>query len=174
LDDTADPAPLTLEAKLTAIVQPRLEPMGFELVRVALLGRDRPTIQVMDDRADGSLITMEDFEQISRYLSTVFDVEDPVPGAWRLEVSSAGIDRPLTRPKDWIRFAGHLARVELAFPIGGRKRFSGIVLGADDESAKLRLDDGTEAVLPLRDIRRAKLVLTDALIKFTAPSPTTN
>jgi ribosome maturation factor RimP len=166
--------PLTLEAKLTAIVAPRLETMGFELVRVAVLGRERPTVQVMADRADGSLISVEDCEQISRYLSTVFDVEDPIPGAWNLEVSSAGIDRPLTRAKDWNRFAGHLARVEVNFPVDGRKRFAGIVLGADDKCGKLRLDDGSEADLPLRDIRRAKLVLTDALIAFTASSPTTN
>jgi ribosome maturation factor RimP len=148
--------------------------MGFELVRVAVLGRENPTVQIMADRADGSLISVEDCEQISRYLSTVFDVEDPMPGTWNLEVSSAGIDRPLTRAKDWDRFAGHLARVETNFPVDGRKRFNGIVLGADDKCGKLRLDDGTEAALPLRDIRRAKLVLTDALIAFTAPSPTTN
>jgi ribosome maturation factor RimP len=166
--------PLTLEARLTAIVAPRLETMGFELVRVAVLGRERPTVQVMADRATGDLISIEDCEQISRYLSTVFDVEDPIPGAWNLEVSSAGIDRPLTRVKDWNRFAGHLARAETNFPVNGRKRFSGIVLGADDKCGKLRLDDGTEAELPLNDIRRAKLVLTDALIAFTAPAPTTN
>ncbi len=166
--------PLTLEAKLTAIVAPRLETMGFELVRVAVLGREHPTVQVMADRADGSLISVEDCEQISHYLSGVFDVEDPIPGAWNLEVSSAGIDRPLTRTKDWNRFAGHLARVETLFPVEGRKRFSGIVLGADDKFGKLRLDDGTEAAVPLRDIRRAKLVLTDALIAFTAPTPTAN
>jgi ribosome maturation factor RimP len=174
LDDLNDTAPLTLEAKLTAIVAPRLETMGFELVRVAVLGRERPTVQVMADRADGSLISVEDCEQISHYLSTVIDVEDPIPGAWNLEVSSAGIDRPLTRAKDWNRFAGHLARVETMFPVDGRKRFSGIVLGADDKYGKLRLDDGTEAAVPLHDVRRAKLVLTDALIAFTAPSPTTN
>jgi ribosome maturation factor RimP len=176
LDDTAtrSTGPLTLEAKLTAIVAPRLQTMGFDLVRVAVLGRERPTVQVMADRADGSLITVEDCEQISHYLSTVFDVEDPIPGAWNLEVSSAGIDRPLTRGKDWNRFAGHLARVEMSFPVDGRKRYSGIVLGADDTFGKLRLDDGSEAKLPLCDIRRAKLVLTDALIAFTAPSPTTN
>jgi len=144
--------------------------MGFELVRVAVLGRERPTVQIMAERAGGGLITVEDCEQISHYFSTVFDVEDPIPGAWNLEVSSAGIDRPLTRPKDWNRFAGHLARVEMLFPHEGRKRFSGIALGADDNDARLRLDDGTEVTLPLRDIRRAKLVLTDALIAFTAPT----
>ena len=174
MDDLKDAAPLTLEAKLAAIVAPRLEHMGFELVRLAVVGRDRPTVQIMADRADGSLISIADCEQISRYISTVCDVEDPIPGAWNLEVSSAGIDRPLTRPKDWNRFAGHLARVEMTIPVDGRKRFSGIVLGADDKSGKLRLDDGTEAELPLADVRRAKLVLTDALIAFTAPTPTTN
>ena len=179
MDDQSDASlnddePLTLEAKLTAMVAPRLEPMGFELVRIAVLGRERPTVQVMADRADGSMISVEDCEQISRYLSSVFDVEDPIPGAWNLEVSSAGIDRPLTRAKDWNRFAGHLARAETLFPINGRRKFSGIVLGADDKCAKMRLDDGTEPELPLRDIRRAKLILTDALIAFTAPSPITN
>ena len=168
MDDLDDPAPQPLEAKLTAIVAPRLETMGFELVRVAVLGRERPTVQIMADRADGSLITVEDCEQISHYLSSVFDIEDPIPGAWNLEVSSAGIDRPLTRTKDWNRFAGHLARVEMTFPVDG------IVLGADYKFGKLRLDDGTEAALPLSDVRRAKLVLTDALIAFTAPTPTTN
>ena len=174
MDDPNDAAPLTLEAKLTAIVAPRLQTMGFELVRVAVLGRERPTVQVMADRADGSLISVEDCEQISHYLSSVFDVEDPIPGAWNLEVSSAGIDRPLTRAKDWNRFAGHLARVEMLFPVYGRKRLSGIVLGADDKIGRLRLDDGAEAAVPLRDVRRAKLVLTDALIAFTAPEAPTN
>ncbi len=144
--------------------------MGFELVRLAVLGREHMTIQIMADRVDGGLITVEDCEQISHYLSTVFDVEDPMTSAWTLEVSSAGIDRPLTRPKDWIRFAGHLARVETHFPVDGRKRFNGVILGSDGTTGTMRLDDGTEAILTLSDIRRAKLVLTDALIAFTAPT----
>ena len=148
--------------------------MGFELVRVVVLGRDRPTVQVMADRADGAQIAVHDCEAISHALGAVLDVEDPIPGAWSLEVSSAGIDRPLTRPKDWNRYAGHLARVEAVAPIDGRRRFSGIVLGADDDAARLRLDDGSEIALPLPAIRRAKLVLTDALIAATAISPPTN
>jgi ribosome maturation factor RimP len=104
----------------------------------------------------------------------VIDVEDPIPGNWTLEVSSAGIDRPLTRVKDWNRFAGHLARAETELPIDGRKRFSGVVLGADSNAAHLRLDDGTEVALPLAHIRRAKLLLTDALIAATAAPPPTN
>jgi ribosome maturation factor RimP len=164
----------TLEARLAAIIAPRLEAMGFELVRVAVLGRERPTVQVMADRADGALITVEDCEQISHDVSAAIDVDDPIPGAWTLEVSSAGIDRPLTRPKDWNRFAGHLARVETFFPQDGRKRFSGIVLGADDTAGRLRMDDGSEVALRLADIRRAKLVLTDALIEATASQPRAN
>lgn len=146
--------------------------MGFELVRVAVLGRDRPTVQIMADRADGSLISLDDCEAISRTLGAVLDVDDPLPGAWNLEVSSAGIDRPLTRAKDWNRFAGHLARAEVLVPVDGRKRFSGIVLGADAGTARMRLEDGSEVALPLDGLRRAKLVLTDELIKATAtPSP---
>src|SRR4051794_570765 len=148
--------------------------MGYELVRVAVLGRDRPTVQIMAERADGTQITVDDCETISRQLSAVLDVEDPIPGAWSLEVSSAGIDRPLTRVKDWNRYAGHLARVETAAPIDGRRRFSGVVLGADDDTARLRLDDGNEIVLPLGSVRRAKLVLTDALIAATGTTTKTN
>ena len=139
----------SLEARLAAIVAPTLEGMGYELVRVAVLGRDRPTVQVMADRADGSQITVADCEAISHALGAVLDVEDPIPGAWSLEVSSAGIDRPLTRAKDWNRFAGHLARAETIAPIDGRKRFSGIVLAPTTRRARIRLDDGSEIVLPL-------------------------
>jgi len=148
--------------------------MGYELVRITILGRERPTVQIMADRADGAQINVEDCETISHQVSAMIDVEDPIPGAWNLEVSSAGIDRPLTRAKDWNRFAGHLARAETQFPVGGRKRFSGIVLGANDEIARMRLDDGTEVELKLAELRRAKLVLTDALIEATASPPKTN
>ena len=148
--------------------------MGYELVRVTLIGRDRPTVQVMADRADGAPMVVADCESISHALGAVLDVADVIPGAWTLEISSAGIDRPLTRPKDWNRFAGHLARAESATPIDGRKRFSGIVLGADDSAARLRLDDGSEVVLPFHAIRRAKLMLTDELIAATAQPARTN
>jgi ribosome maturation factor RimP len=163
--------PTTLEGKLAAIIEPRLESMGFELVRVAVLGRERPTVQIMADRADGSQISVEDCQQISHDVSVAIDVDDPIPGAWTLEVSSAGIDRPLTRVKDWNRFAGHLARVETYFPQDGRKRFAGVVLGADEDAARIRLDNGQEVVIRHPDIRKAKLVLTDALIEATAEKP---
>ena len=164
----------SLEDKLAAIIAPRLELMGFELVRVAVLGRERPVVQIMADRADGSQISVADCEQISHDVSAAIDVEDPIPSAWTLEVSSAGIDRPLTRIKDWNRFAGHLARVETLLPQNGRKRFAGVVLGADNDAARIRLEDGSEVGIRHPDIRRAKLVLTDALIAATAAKPLAN
>jgi ribosome maturation factor RimP len=172
--DGSEPQQTTLEGKLAAIIAPRLEFLGFELVRVAVLGRERPTVQIMADRADGSQISVKDCEQISHDVSAAIDVDDPIPGAWTLEVSSAGIDRPLTRAKDWNRFAGHLARVETFFPQNGRRRFVGVVLGADNEAARVRLEDGLEVVIRHPDIRRAKLVLTDTLIEATAAEKPAN
>ncbi len=160
-----------LEAKLAARVTPTLEALGYELVRVAVIGRERPTVQIMADRADGARFGIEDCEALSRTLGAALDVEDPLPGAWTLEVSSPGIDRPLTRAKDWNRYAGHLARVEMAVAQEGRKRFAGVVLGADRETARLRLDDGSEIALPRAEIRRAKQVLTEALLAAEADPP---
>jgi len=162
------PHHIGLEAKVADLIAPTLAGMGYELVRVAIMGRERPTVQIMADRADGAQIAVGDCEAISHAVGAVLDVNDPITGAWMLEVSSAGIDRPLTRVKDWNRFAGHAARVEMVVPVDGRKRFTGIALGADAEFGRLRLDDGSEVALPLVDIRRARLVLTDALIDFTS------
>ena len=163
-----------LDARLATMVMPTLVDMGFELVRVAVLGRERPTVQIMADRADGHLITIEDCEAISRAVGAVLDVSDPIPGNWTLEVSSAGIDRPLTRVKDWVRFIGHRVRVEMNIPVEGRKRANGIILGADDQAAQLRLDEGGDIALPFADMRRAKLTLTDELIAATAAQLPTN
>jgi ribosome maturation factor RimP len=138
------------------------------------MGRERPTVQIMADRADGSQITVDDCQAISHDVSAAIDVDDPIAGAWTLEVSSAGIDRPLTRVKDWNRFAGHLVRAETYFPQNGRKRFAGVVLGANETAARIRLDDGQEVEIRHPDIRRAKLVLTDALIEATASPPRAN
>lgn len=170
-NDEPDSSPLhtTLEGRIAAELDKTLSFMGYEIVRVAVLGRERPTVQIMADRADGSLITIEDCEKINDVASAALDVADLIKTAWTLEISSAGIDRPLTRTKDWNRFAGHQARAEVNMPVDGRKRFTGVVLGADSTLARMRLDDGTEVALPLADMRRAKLVLTDALIAASAP-----
>ncbi len=163
-----------LEARIAGLIVPALTHMGYELVRVSVIGKDRPTVQIMVDRADAAPIAVADCEAVSHAVSAILDVEDVIASAWSLEVSSAGIDRPLTRIKDWNTYAGHLARAETMMPVDGRKRFSGIVLGADETHARMRLDDGTEAALPLEDIRRARLVLTDALIEATAAPKTPN
>ena len=157
-----------LEARIGAVVQPSLADMGYELVRVAVLGRERQTVQIMVDRSDGAALGIEDCEQISHALGAVLDVADPLPKAWTLEVSSAGIDRPLTRRRDWVNYIGHLARVELETPIEGRKRLSGVILGADADAASVKLETGDVFAVPFAAIRRAKLVLTDALIEATA------
>ncbi len=166
--DADPPLLIGLEARIAGLIGPAVTELGYELVRVAVRGHDRPTVQIMADRADGTLIGVDDCEAISRAVSAVLDVDDPISGAWELEVSSAGIDRPLTRVKDWNRFCGHRAKAELNLPLDGRKRFAGIVLGAADGLARMRLDDGAEVALPLAEMRGARLVLTDALIEASA------
>ncbi len=152
-----------------------LEAQGYELVRVQVMGTEAPTVQIMADRADGTSFTLEDCEKISRLLSAVLDVEDPISSAWTLEVSSAGIDRPLTRTKDFNTYAGFEARVELNFPgPGGRKRFTGKLVGADAETVRMTLENAEAVELPRAEIKKAKLVLTDELIKFTTHSQVTN
>lgn len=161
-----------LDARIADLVAPTLEGMGYELVRVQVSGKEKPVVQIMADRADGTTFTVEDCTEISHAVGAVLDVADPIKAEWMLEVSSPGIDRPLTRAKDWERFAGHVATVEMLIPIEGRKRFRGVVLGADAENARLRLDEGPEITLARDQMRRAKLVLTDELIAATAADAT--
>jgi len=164
-----------LEAKIAAIVAPRLEAQNYELVRVQIIGKDSPTVQIMADRADGAPLTLDDCTEISHLLSAVLDVEDPISSAWTLEVSSAGIDRPLTRTKDWLKHAGFMAKVELNFPgPGNRKRFSGTIITADEQTAQLKIETGETVTLARADMKKAKLVLTDALIAFSTYAKTPN
>lgn len=150
-------------------VAPTLEAMGFEVVRIALTATGgRRTLQVMADRKDGSQVSVDDCEQISQTLSAIFDVEEPVPGSYDLEVSSAGIDRPLTRPKDFVAYAGFEAKVETKAPVSGRKRFRGRLKGVDANNAVLMDIDGAAVEVPMGLIGAAKLVLTDELIEATA------
>jgi ribosome maturation factor RimP len=154
-----------LERRIEGIVGPAAEGLGYELVRVMLAGGGRDgRLQIMAERLDGAPMTVEDCERLSRSVSAILDVEDPIPGAYTLEVSSPGIDRPLLRRKDWERWTGHLARIELGEPLDGRKRFKGVLLGLEGDEVRVRLEDGAEVRLPLARVARAKLVLTDALI----------
>jgi ribosome maturation factor RimP len=153
-----------LAARVATLAAPVLEGLGFRLVRVRVSGSAGYTVQIMAERADGSM-SIEDCENASRALSPVLDAADPVESAYRLELSSPGIDRPLVRRSDFERFAGHVMKVELAVAREGRKRFRGILLGVDGEAARLKSEDtGEETLLAIDDMSEARLVLTDALI----------
>lgn len=151
---------------LEDIVGPTVDGLGYELVRVVVTGRDRPTLQIMAERKDRKAMRVEDCENLSRALSAKLDVEDPIASQYVLEVSSPGIDRPLVRPADFDRFAGHVAKVETRAPLDGRKRFSGRLAGVADGRVRIETQEGT-AEVPLGEIARAKLLLTDDLIKAT-------
>lgn len=149
--------------RIEDIVSPTVVGMGYEVVRVAM--SKGGTLQIMIEPSDGRPMDVEDCANISRALSAVLDVEDPIPSAYTLEISSPGIDRPLTREKDYTRWAGHLARVETTEPVAGRRRFKGTLLGLADGLVRLKLEDGTEAAVPLAAVSRAKLEMTDALLE---------
>ena len=154
---------MDLQQRLETLFLPTLEAMGYELVRVMFQGRTRPTLQVMAERRDGRSMTVDDCADISRSLSALLDVEDPIQGSYALEVSSPGIDRPLTRPKDFASWAGFEIKIEALAGLEGRKRFKGRLLGLEGESVRLLTEAG-EVTLPLFDLKSAKLVLTDELI----------
>ena len=162
--------------EIARIIEPSLDAMGYRLVRLMQTGGlRRPTLQVMAERRDEAPMTVEDCAEISRAVSALLDVADPIAGAYMLEVSSPGIDRPLVRPEDYDRFAGFEARIDLAHPLdiagrGGRKRFRGRVLGREGDHVRLAADGG-EVRLPLDAIARAKLVLTDELLALAARKP---
>jgi ribosome maturation factor RimP len=169
--ETAEPRLIVEQgtaARIAAIAGPVFAGLGYRLVRVRVSGSLGSTVQIMAERPDGTM-SIEDCEIASRALSPVLDAEDPVEHAYRLEVSSPGIDRPLVRLSDFERHAGHEVKVEMAAGLGGRKRFRGILLGVDGEAARIRRNDTAEgepndAVLPIGDMAEARLVLTDALI----------
>jgi ribosome maturation factor RimP len=153
-------------ARVASIAEPVLAGLGYRLVRVRISAAAGCTVQIMAERPDGTL-SIEDCEAVSRALSPVFDVTDPVEGAYRLEISSPGIDRPLVRRSDFDRYAGHAAHIEMTALIDGRKRFRGQLLGTEGDSARMRIadaGDGTDVLLPIEEMSEARLLLTDALI----------
>lgn len=158
-------------ARITDLITPTVTHLGYDIVRVTMIGTPRrQTLQIMAERQDGTGMTVEDCEVISKSLSALLDVEDPISAEYNLEVSSPGIDRPLTRLADFDRFAGHLANVELQIAMPqengpARKKFQGDLIGTDGSNVRLKLDTQEEVSLPFSDIARAKLVLTDKLIE---------
>lgn len=157
------------DARVAAIVAPVLESLGYRLVRVRLTSQNGLTLQIMAEHPDGTM-SVEDCEEVSRNLSPVLDVEDPIDKAYHLEISSPGIDRPLVRLGDFEAALGHLAKIETAVLVGGRKRFRGRIVAADADTVTLERDNAGEgeeprAVLPLEALAEAKLVLTDELVR---------
>jgi ribosome maturation factor RimP len=158
-----------IAARVAVISEPVLAGIGYRLVRVKISGLDGCTVQIMAERPDGTM-TVEDCEAVSRALSPVLDVADPIDRPYRLEVSSPGMDRPLVRRSDFARFAGHRIKVDMATAIDGRRRFRGVLLGVEDDAARLRRDDAAPGeadevvLLPIEEMAEAKLVLTDSLI----------
>jgi ribosome maturation factor RimP len=155
-------------ARVSAVAGPVLQQLGYRLVRIRISGEAGCTVQIMAERPDGSM-QIEDCEAVSRALSPVLDIADPIDRAYRLEISSPGIDRPLVRRSDFERYAGHLVKVEMAVANHGRKRFRGTLVGVEGDAARLhrddvRVDEETDVLLALEDIAEAKLVLTDELV----------
>lgn len=154
----------TLEERIESLITPTVEAMGYDLVRVHLQGSGRARVlQVMTERQDGQAMTVDDCAAISRNLSAVLDVEDPVKGAYNLEVSSPGLDRPLVRQKDFERFAGFEAKIETYEPLNGRRHFRGRLLGLSGDMVRIALDDG-EWQVPFPGIRSAKLVMNEEFL----------
>lgn len=152
--------------RIDALIRPAIEGLGFDLVRIRLQAqRGVQVLQIMaEPKGDTREMTVQDCAQVSRHVSAIMDVEDPISSAYNLEVSSPGIDRPLMIAQDFARFVGEEASVEMEWPVEGRKRFKGEILAVEGDELRLKLDEKNEAVLEISGMQQAKLVLTDALI----------
>jgi ribosome maturation factor RimP len=153
-----------LEEKLIALIEPAAADLGYRLVRVRVSGLRRKTLQIMAERVADGLMALEDCESLSRAISPVLDANDPIQGAYSLEVSSPGIDRPLVNLDDFTRFKGHHARVETSQMIDGRRRFKGPIVGVEGDAAVLQMEAGPVRI-PFAWMASARLELTDALIE---------
>jgi ribosome maturation factor RimP len=154
---------------LAGLIEPEVKAEGLELVRVMMIGgKDDPTLQVMAERPDTRQLTLEDCERLSRRLSERLDQADPIEHAYRLEVSSPGIDRPLTRRRDFEDYKGHEARISLKEKIDGRREFKGELKGLEGDDVVVEVPNLGEARLPFAGIHAAKLLFTDRLLKATA------
>lgn len=169
IHDTHLIAPSGVARRVFDLLRPSAEGIGFEIVRIRFGLQDGQTLQIMAERADGSM-SVENCEELSRTLSAVLDVEDPIPGEYNLEVSSPGIDRPLTRPKDFERWQGFDVKIELSEPMSGRKRFRGLLQGVEGGEVLVECDiegysEPQVLGLPFQKLSEAKLVMSDDLIR---------
>lgn len=151
--------------KIATEIEPTLNDMGYDIVRVALNGNETKVLQVMAERQDRVDMTVDDCADVSRAVSALLDVSDPFAGRYTLEVSSPGLDRPLVRAEDYARFKGDIAKIELNHEINGRKRFKGTLKGLENNNTVVFDFEGTEMKVPFADIQKAKLMLTDELIQ---------
>ncbi len=168
---------MTDTAAISALIEPAATALGLDLVRVAMIGgQSDPTLQVMAERPDTRQLSIDDCADLSRAISDIFDPleaagRDPIDGAYRLEVSSPGIDRPLTRRGDFADWSGHEARIKYAAPVEAAKQVSGIIEGIDGDTIRITTPKG-ERLVAFGNIASAKLILTDKLINATAPLST--
>ncbi|WOR14785.1 ribosome maturation factor RimP [Hyphomonas sp. FCG-A18] len=158
------------EDRILALSEPLASDLGLEVVRIRVMGGKRPLLQIMIEKVGGAPTDVEDCASFSRQLSPILEAEDPISEAYRLEVSTPGIDRPLTRVGDFGRWIGHLAKVELAMPIDGRRRFQGVITREDESGVAIELDDDSELVAHVHEMTKASLILTDELIDVAAAS----
>jgi ribosome maturation factor RimP len=170
------PTRMSVADRISTLITPTLESMGYELVRVQIMGAAKnPTLQIMAERVDGKGMSVDDCETISHTVSAQLDVADPIASAYTLEVSSPGLDRPLTRLKDFTRFAGFEAKIQLEAPKDGQRNFKGFVRGVEGEDVIFETEGGKDhapkrILLPFGEIHSARLVMNDALLKAASGS----
>lgn len=159
---------------LEKLLNPIIEDLGYDVVRIMTIGVQNPTLQIMIEPADLSMLTVDDCAKVSRAVSKILDEKDPIAGEYTLEVSSPGIDRPLTKPEHFVRFAGFDVKIETLSPVDGRKRFKGKVVSVDENSV-INFDmDGVNYAIPFEVVTKAKLILTDELLAQAAESQESN
>ena len=147
------------------LLTPIIEGMGFEVVRIMTIGQQRPTLQVMIDKLDGSDIVVDDCAKVSRKISEILDANDPIKDKYNLEVSSPGLDRPLTKVEHFKRFSGYEVKIETDVAIDNRKRFRGVISGVDENNSIHIKVEETEYMVPFDAISKAKIVMTDELLQ---------
>jgi len=153
-----------IEKRILDIIQPEADSLGLDIVRVRMMGANTPILQIMAEKPDGTM-DVEDCAKLSRAIGPVLDVEDPIPSEYNLEVSSPGIDRPLTREGDFANWVSHEARVEIGVPKDGRRRFHGTITEETNGVVSMDLKDGSQAEIAVTEMVKASLVMTDRLIE---------
>ncbi|MCH2546164.1 MAG: ribosome maturation factor RimP [Alphaproteobacteria bacterium] len=152
--------------RIDALIRPSIEDLGFDVVRIRLHAqRNNQVLQIMaEPSGDNREMTVQDCALVSRHISAILDVEDPISGTYNLEVSSPGIDRPLSTVDEFTRYIGHDVSVEMEWPVDGRKRYKGVLTAVEGDNVHLKLDEKNDAVLDISGMQQAKLALTDKLI----------